>query len=124
MNIIISNSSQDPIYEQIVKQIKNMIIGGELAENEMLPSIRSLARDLQISVITTKKAYEELEKDGYIATVQGKGSFVAAQNKELLKEMRLKIVEEKLSEAVDAGRSIELSLDEMQDMLKIFYEEV
>jgi len=124
MNIIISNSSQDPIYEQIVKQIKNMIIRGELAENEMLPSIRSLARDLQISVITTKKAYEELEKDGYIATVQGKGSFVAAQNKELLKEMRLKIVEEKLSEAVDAGRSIELSLDEMQDMLKIFYEEV
>jgi len=124
MNIIISNSSQDPIYKQIVKQIKNMIIRGELAENEMLPSIRSLARDLQISVITTKKAYEELEKDGYIVTVQGKGTFVAAQNKELLKEMRLKIVEEKLSEAVDAGRSIDLSLDEMQEMLKIFYEEV
>ena len=101
-----------------------MIIRGELAENEMLPSIRSLARDLQISVITTKKAYEELEKDGYIVTVQGKGTFVAAQNKELLKEMRLKIVEEKLSEAVDAGRSIDLSLDEMQEMLKIFYEEV
>ncbi|NLO97422.1 MAG: GntR family transcriptional regulator [Peptococcaceae bacterium] len=124
MNIIISNSSQEPIYEQIVKQIKNMILRGELAENEMLPSIRSLARDLQISVITTKKAYEELENDGYIVTVQGKGSFVAAQNKELLKEIRLKIVEEKLAEAVDAGRSIELSLDEMQEMLKILYEEV
>ncbi|MBZ4647550.1 MAG: transcriptional regulator, GntR family [Clostridia bacterium] len=124
MNIIISNSSQEPIYEQIVKQIKNMIIRGELAENEMLPSIRSLAKDLQISVITTKKAYEELENDGYIVTVQGKGSFVAAQNKELLKEMRLKIVEEKLAEAVDAGRSIELSLEEMQEMLKILYEEV
>ncbi|SNX54441.1 MULTISPECIES: GntR family transcriptional regulator [unclassified Thermoanaerobacterium] len=124
MNIIISNSSQEPIYEQIVKQIKNMIIRGELAENEMLPSIRSLAKDLQISVITTKKAYEELENDGYIVTVQGKGSFVAAQNKELLKEMRLKIVEEKLAEAVDAGRSIELSLEEMQKMLKILYEEV
>ncbi|HHZ16702.1 MAG TPA: GntR family transcriptional regulator [Clostridia bacterium] len=123
MNIIISNSSQEPIYEQIVKQIKNIIIRGELAENEMLPSIRSLARDLQISVITTKKAYEELEKDGYIVTVQGKGSFVAAQNKELLKEMRLKIVEEKLAEAVDAGRSIELSLEEMQKMLTILYEE-
>ena len=124
MNIIISNSSQDPIYKQIVKQIKNMIIRGELTENEMLPSIRNLARDLQISVITTKKAYEELEKDRYIVTVQGKGSFVAAQNKELLKEMRLKIVEEKLAEAVDAGRSIELSLEEMQKMLKILYEEV
>jgi len=124
MNIIISNSSQDPIYEQIVKQIKNMIIRGELAENEALPSIRSLAKDLQISVITTKKAYEELEKDGYIVTVQGKGSYVAAQNKELLKEMRLKIVEEKLAEAVDAGRSIGLSLEEMQEMLKILYEEV
>jgi GntR family transcriptional regulator len=124
MNIIISNSSQDPIYEQIVKQIKNMIIRGELAENEMLPSIRSLARDLQISVITTKKAYEELENDGYIVTVQGKGSFVAAQNKELLKEIRFKIVEEKLIEAVDAGRSIELTLEEMQKMLTILYEEV
>lgn len=124
MNIIISNSSQEPIYEQIVKQIKNMIIRGELAENEMLPSIRSLAKDLQISVITTKKAYEELENDGYIVTLQGKGSFVAAQNKELLREMRLKIVEEKLAEAVDAGRSIELSLEEMQKMLKILYEEV
>ena len=124
MNIIISNSSQEPIYEQIVKQIKNMIIRGDLAENEMLPSIRSLAKDLQISVITTKKAYEELENDGYIVTVQGKGSFVAAQNKELLKEMRLKIVEEKLAEAVDAGRSIDLSLEEMQEMLKILYEEV
>ena len=124
MNIIISNSSQDPIYEQIVKQIKNMIIRGELAENEALPSIRSLAKDLQISVITTKKVYEELEKDGYIVTVQGKGSYVAAQNKELLKEMRLKIVEEKLAEAVDAGRSIGLSLEEMQEMLKILYEEV
>lgn len=123
MNIIISNSSQDPIYEQIVKQIKNMIIRGELTENEQLPSIRSLARDLQISVITTKKAYADLEKDGYIATVQGKGSYVAAQNKELLKEMRLKIVEEKLAEAVDAGRSVELSLEEMQEMLIILYEE-
>lgn len=124
MNIIISNSSQESIYEQIVKQIKNMIIRGDLAENEMLPSIRSLAKELQISVITTKRAYQELEKDGYIVTVQGKGSFVAAQNKEMLKEMRLKIVEEKLAEAVDAARSIELSLEDMQEMLKILYEEV
>ncbi len=124
MNILISNSSQEPIYDQIATQIKNMVMRGELQENDGLPSIRSLARELQISVITTKRAYEELERDGYILSVPGKGSFVAAQNKELLKEIRLKIVEEKLAEAVDSGRSIDLSLDEMQEMLKLLYEEV
>lgn len=124
MNIVISNSSQEPIYEQIARQIKNMIMRGELTEGDMLPSIRSLAKELQISVITTKRAYQELENDGYIVTVQGKGSFVAAQNKELLKEMRLKIVEEKLAEAVDAAKTIELTLEEMQEMLRILYEEV
>lgn len=124
MNIIISNSSQEPIYEQIARQIKNMIMRGELREGDILPSIRSLAKELQISVITTKRAYQELENDGYIVTVQGKGSFVAAQNKELLKEMRLKIVEEKLAEAVDAAKTIELTLEEMQEMLRILYEEV
>lgn len=124
MNIVISNSSQEPIYEQIARQIKNMIMRGELREGDMLPSIRSLAKELQISVITTKRAYEELENDGYIVTVQGKGSFVAAQNKELLREMRLKIVEEKLAEAVDAAKTIELTLEEMQEMLRILYEEV
>jgi GntR family transcriptional regulator len=124
MNIIISNSSQEPIYEQIAKQIKNMIMRGDLAEDEMLPSIRNLAKELQISVITTKRAYQELENDGYIVTVHGKGSYVAAQNKEILKEIRLKIVEEKMAEAVDAGKSIELTLDEMQEILKLLYEEV
>ncbi len=124
MNIIVSNSSQEPIYEQIATQIKNMIMRGELGEDDALPSIRNLARELQISVITTKRAYEELERDGYILSVPGKGSFVAAQNKELLKEIRLKIVEEKLAEAVDAGKSIDLSLNEMQEMLKLLYEEV
>lgn len=124
MNIVISNSSQEPIYEQIVRQIKNMIMRGEIAEGEMLPSIRNLAKELQISVITVKRAYQELENDGYIVTVHGKGSFIAVKNKELLKEMRLKIVEEKLEEAVIAGKSIELSLEEMQEMLKILYEEV
>lgn len=124
MNIVISNSSQEPIYEQITRQIKNMIMRGELREGDMLPSIRSLAKELQISVITTKRAYQELENDGYIVTVQGKGSFVAAQNKELLREMCLKIVEEKLAEAVDAAKTIELTLEEMQEMLRILYEEV
>ncbi len=124
MNIIISNSVEEPIYEQIVNQIKNQIMVGELAADEMLPSIRNLAKELQISVITTKRAYEELEREGYIATVPGKGSFVAAQNKEILKEMRLKIVEEKLLEAVEAGKSIGLSAKELEDMLKLLYEEV
>lgn len=123
MNLIISNSSEAPIYEQIVSQAKNAIMRGDLAENEPLPSIRSLARELQISVITTKRAYEELEREGYIATVPGKGSFVAAQNKELLREARIKVVEEKLAQAAAAGRVMELPLGEMQEMLKLFYEE-
>ncbi|SFA51246.1 GntR family transcriptional regulator [Parageobacillus thermantarcticus] len=123
MNIIISNSSDEPIYQQIVKQIKNLIIKGELAENEMLPSIRTLAKELQISVITTKRAYQELENEGYIVTVQGKGTYVAAQNKELLKENQLKMIEEKLTEAVEAGKSINLTLEEMQEILKVIYEE-
>ncbi len=123
MDIIISNSCQEPIYEQIARQIKNLIMRGDLRGGDGLPSIRNLAKELQISVITTKRAYEELERDGYITTVPGKGSFVAGQNRELLREMRLKIVEEKLSEAVDAGKSIELSLNQMQEMLKILFEE-
>lgn len=123
MNIIISNLSEQPIYEQITTQIKDLIIKGELKEAEMLPSIRSLAKELQISVITTKRAYEELERDGYITTVPGKGSFVAAQNRELIKESRMRIVEEKLIEAVNAAKSIGLTFDEMFEMLKLFYEE-
>jgi GntR family transcriptional regulator len=123
MYLIISNSSDAPIYEQITTQIKNLIMRGELRENELLPSIRSLARELQISVITTKRAYEELEREGYVASVPGKGSYVAAQNKELLREARFKVVEEKLAEAAAAGRSVELPLRDMQDMLKLFYEE-
>lgn len=123
MNLIISNSSEAPIYEQIVAQVKNLIMRGELAENELLPSIRSLAKELQISVITTKRAYEELEREGYVASVPGKGSFVAARTKELLREARMKVVEEKLMDAAHSGRAIELPLDEMQEMLRLFYEE-
>ncbi|NLM27567.1 MAG: GntR family transcriptional regulator [Clostridiaceae bacterium] len=123
MNIIISNLSEQPIYEQIAAQIKDSIIKGELKEAEMLPSIRSLANELKISVITTKRAYEELERDGYITTVPGKGSYVAAQNRELLKESRMRIVEEKLIEAVSAAKTIGLTLDEVFEMLKLFYEE-
>lgn len=123
MNIIISNSSGEPIYEQIIKQIKKLIFIGELNEGDALPSIRNLAQELRISVITTKRAYEELENEGYIITMQGKGSFVAAQNKELLREKRLRIIEEKLGEAVKESILINLSLEELIDILKILYSE-
>ncbi|MGF7401363.1 GntR family transcriptional regulator [Thermoanaerobacterium thermosaccharolyticum] len=122
MNIVISNSSDEPIYEQIKRQIKNSILSGELKEGELMPSIRNLAKELMISVITTKRAYEDLEKEGYIVTKPGKGSYVAAQNKEFMREMRLKIVEEKLSEAVEAGKAIDLKLEEMEEMLRLLYE--
>ena len=124
VNIIISNQSDKPISEQIAEQIKNLIINGELSEAEMLPSIRNLAKELQISVITTKKAYEELEREGFIVSVPGKGSFVKPQNIELLKEARIRIVEEKMAEAISAAKSIDMPLEELQEMLKLLYEEV
>ena len=123
MRIIISNSSSDPIYEQISKQIKSQIINNELKEGEPLPSIRKLAKELQISVITTKRAYEELEREGFIDTVAGKGSFVARQNRELLKEKKMQIVEEKLSEAIFEAKILGISLDELKEMLFILYNE-
>ena len=123
MRIIVSNSSNESIYEQIANQIKAMIIKGELEEGEALPSIRGLAKDLQISVITTKRAYEELEKEGFIETMQGKGSFVAMQNKELMKEKKLKIIEEKLTEVVEESRLLGLKYGEVNEMLKILFEE-
>lgn len=123
MNIIISNSSQDPIYQQIMTQLKEQILKEQLAEGEALPSIRSLAKELQISVITTKRAYDELEREGYIETVAGKGSFVAAQNKELLREKRVRIVEEKMTEAIAASRAVRLTLPELEEMLKLLYQE-
>ena len=124
MNIILSNYSDKPIYEQITEQIKSLIIKGELVEAELLPSIRVLAKELQISVITTKRAYDELEKDGYIVSVPGKGSFVGAQNMELLKEARIRIIEEKLIDAITAAKSIDISFDDLAKMLKLLFEEV
>jgi len=123
MKIIISNSSPDPIYEQVARQVRAQIIGGDLGEGDSLPSIRRLAHDLQISVITTKRAYEELEKEGFIDTVEGKGSFVAMQNKEFLREKKMKLVEEKLSEAVDEARLLGIPAAELQDMLTVLFKE-
>ncbi|MCG8513898.1 MAG: GntR family transcriptional regulator [Halanaerobiales bacterium] len=124
MDIIIANSSDDPIYQQITAQIKNLIFKGELIEGDSLPSIRNLARELQISVITTKKAYEVLEAEGYIETVPGKGSYIAAQNKNLLQEKRLKIVEEKFIEGIIAARAVGFNLEEIEAMIKMLYQEV
>jgi GntR family transcriptional regulator len=123
MKIIIANSSPDPIYEQITKQIKTQIISGELGEGEALPSIRKLAKELHISVITTKRAYENLESEGYIDTVAGKGCFVAGQNKEFLREKRMSIVEDKLSEAIDEARMLGLDIGELKEMLELLYGE-
>lgn len=122
MNIIISNTSRTPIYEQILKAIKYEIISGKIKEDTLLPSIRNLASDLRVSVITTKRAYEELEKEGYIYTVKGKGSYVAPQNKELLKEEKLKEIEDKLLEAIDISNSIGLEFEELIEMLKTLKE--
>ena len=123
MDIIISNSSGQPIYEQICRQIKGAIAAGKLPPGEPLPSIRSLARDLRISVITTKRAYEELERDGFIQTVAGKGSFVAQQDLELSKESNLREIENHLSAALELGRQSGLTLEELHDILNVLSEE-
>ena len=122
MNIVVSNTSGVPIYEQIAKAIKNDILSGDLKENSALPSIRSLASELRVSVITTKRAYEELERDGFIYTLPGKGSYVAEQNKELLMEEKLREIEGKLGEAIDIANSIGLNFEELVGMLKTLKE--
>jgi GntR family transcriptional regulator len=123
VRIILSNSSPEPIYEQIARQVRTQIISGELREGVLLPSIRSLAHDLQISVITTKRAYEELEREGLIDTVGGKGTFVAVQNPAFLREKRMKLVEEKLQAAVAEARLLGIGPSELTDMLRLLHEE-
>jgi len=123
MRVVISNASPDQIYEQIVQQVRAQILSGELSEGQTLPSIRGLARDLQISVITTKRAYEELEREGFLNTVGGKGTFVAAQNQEFLREKKMKAVEEKLAEAVDRARALGVDRDQLVAMLQLLYGE-
>jgi GntR family transcriptional regulator len=122
MRILIANSSPDAIYEQIVRQIKSQIIAGDLPEGTALPSIRKLAQDLQISVITTKRAYDELEKEGFIDSVGGKGTFVAVQNAEFLREKRMKVVEETLARAVAEARMLGIGCDQLTEMLTLLCE--
>ena len=124
MDIIISNSSGKPIYEQIADQVKEQIMAGALAAGDALPSMRLLAKELRISVITTKRAYEELERDGFLENVPGKGCFVAPQNRELLREAQLRRVEEKLTQAIEEARRGAVSLEELKEMLTELYLEV
>ena len=123
MNILIDNKSGAPIYDQIYSQIKSQIISGILKENDMLPSIRGLAKDLRISFITTKRAYEELEKDGFIYALPGKGCYVAPKNIELLREENLKKIEAYIDEIVKLAASCNLSNEDIIDMVNFSLEE-
>lgn len=123
MEIIISNSSDKPIYEQICMQVKSFIMDGTLSAGEALPSMRALAKNLHISVITVQRAYEDLTRDGFIETVSGKGSFVASQNREFIQEEQLRIAEELLQKVAEIGRAHDISLEQMTNILKLFYEE-
>lgn len=123
MNIFIDNKSGAPIYDQIYKQIKNQIISGDLKEDEALPSIRNLAKDLRISVVTTKRAYDELEKEGFIYTLPAKGCFVAPKNVELLREENLKKIEEYMQDIVQLAVACNLSKEELIEMFRYSLEE-
>lgn len=123
LNIIISNNSGKPIYEQITQQVKAAIMKGELSPGDPLPSMRVLAKELRISVITTKRAYEDLEREGFLVSVVGKGSFVASQDPALLREARLREVEEHLERAVEAARTGGIALFELQETLALLYGE-
>lgn len=123
MNILLSQSSGEPIYLQIVRQIRGSILQGELVPGTPLPSIRQLAKDLQISVITTKRAYNELEQEGLIDSVVGKGSFVSGGSQEFIREQRLKMLEDKIREVLEECRSIPLSTEELVEWIKLLEKE-
>ncbi|MCI8608574.1 MAG: GntR family transcriptional regulator [Firmicutes bacterium] len=123
MNIIISSNSSKPIYEQITEQMKEMIMGGELKSGEPIPSMRALAKSLHISVITVQRAYEDLQRDGFIETTVGRGSFVSTVGREFYQEEQQRMAETHLQAAADIGRRSGISLEKLQEILGIFYEE-
>ncbi len=123
MNIIISNNSSTPIYEQIKTAIKQAIFSEELKEEDMLPSVRNLANDLKISFLTVKKAYDELEQEGFIKTVQGKGSFIAPKNLELIKEEKLKEIQNYIEKIYDISKISNISENEVKELFKMIFEE-
>ncbi|MBH5319545.1 GntR family transcriptional regulator [Paenibacillus sp. GSMTC-2017] len=123
MDIIISHASEDPIYTQIVNQIRHNILNGQLNAGDTLPSIRQLAKDLQVSVITTKRAYEELEKEKLIDSVVGKGSFVSGANKTFIREQRMKLLEEKIVEIIRESKDLGMSESDLLNHLRLLFEE-
>ena len=123
MDIIISNQSATPLYLQISEQIKHFIVTGQLASGEMLPSIRGLAKDLKVSIITTKKAYEELEAGGFIETLPGKGTYVSTVNLDILKEAQISKLEESLHNIIESAKKIGLSKEELKERIELLYEE-
>ncbi|NLD04140.1 MAG: GntR family transcriptional regulator [Clostridiales bacterium] len=123
MDIIISNRSAQTIYEQIIGQVKRQIADGLLAPGEPIPSMRALARQLHISVITVQKAYELLQRDGFIETVQGKGTFISGASRDFILEERLRRIEEHLDAAAQAAREADIPLDKLTDILRLFYEQ-
>lgn len=124
MNLIINNSSMQPIYEQIVGQVKELIMNGTLVQDTALPSVRTLAKDLRISALTVKKAYDALEKEGFIITVHGKGSFVADMNPQIAVEEKRKEVEKVLEEAIRFGKSSGMSVEEIRELFSLIVEEM
>ena len=121
MDIVISNNTGKPIYEQITTQVKAMIISGELKAGDAIPSMRALAKSIHVSVITVQRAYEELQRDGFIETTVGRGSFVSAQNKEFYQEEQQRIAEEYLQIAAEIGRTNRISLEKLKELLALFY---
>lgn len=124
MDILIATNSKEPLFKQIVDQIKQHIFTGKLKEGDALPSMRVLAKDLKVSVITTKRAYEELEKDGYVVSTVGKGTFIAGQQPHVLKEWQIRELENELEKIVSSGKMIGLSKEEIIELVEIYYEEV
>ncbi len=123
MKIIISNTSDTPIYQQIKEQLKDAILRGELKEGELLPSIRALANDLRVSVLTTKRVYDELEEEGFVSSRAGRGTYVAAENLELIRESKRHMVEQKILEAWETAKSLGISGEEFNQMIKLLTEE-
>lgn len=124
MDIIIANDAATPLYEQIVAQMKQLILDGKLLQGEILPSIRMMAKELKVSIITVKRAYEDLEKEGFVETTPGKGTYVSLNNLERLKEIQMSQIESRLEEVIIAAKGIGMSLEEIKERLEMIYEEV
>ncbi|WP_069999835.1 GntR family transcriptional regulator [Cellulosilyticum sp. I15G10I2] len=124
MDIIITNDTAIPLYEQIISQIKHMILNGKLQQGEILPSIRMMAKELKVSIITVKRAYEELEKEEFVQTAPGKGSYVSLNNMERLKEIQMSQIENKLEELIISAKNIGMTLEELEERLELIYGEV